>query len=500
MTTFKHVVLTFLIALALFGPIDSVVAQHRGDPIAFQGISTPVMNGVRAIAMGGAYTAAAGDINSLFWNPAGLTSIDGISISITGDSYKKSWQENQEYRPNRQFVSLGFILDGMLIPDPVNNGLFDHDVFNNDTNYVVTDPILGTDHFSKDAADWTRAANGSGPLSVTIGLPLHMLGKKFYVAAAMNKKFNVQDYDRNHTYISPHIGYFQYEGEIDRVSDPLDSIRVLWSDYERIRTGDIWGYNAAVGMALNENISFGLGIEMISGETDDSGYLNRVGYFDLIDANLMAFSYDTLNTSTAGTSNFSSTALNISTLINFSKINIGLRINPGYTVKREWDYTFENDTLGTTAMSGTDEMKVALGYAFGVSVQPTDFFRIAADLSKTNHSSNEFTFAIEDTTHRGWADQIIVGLGVEYKPFSWLSLMGGYRSLPETFIPDGAAIKDRGPAVNSMTAGASIKILNGYLDLAYENRSLKYYDQYFSNTNYVLNSVENITVGYRLVF
>jgi len=145
-------------------------------------------------------------------------------------------------------------------------------------------------------------------------------------------------------------------------------------------------------------------------------------------------------------------------------------------------------------------MNVALGYALGVSIQPTNFFRIAGDISKTNHSSNEFTFASQDSTHRGWADQFIVSLGIEFKPLPWLSLLGGYRSMPETFIPDGAAITERGPAENSFSAGASIKILEGYLDVAYENRSLKYYDQYFSNTNYVLNSIENISVGYRYIF
>lgn len=501
MTTFKQITMRILIALGVaVGSMSSAIAQHRGDPIAFQGISLPAINGVKALAMGGAYTSASGDINSLFWNPAGLASIDGLSISITGDSYKKSWQENQIYRPNRQFVSLGFILDGMLVPDPSNNGLYDHDVFKNDTNYVVNDPILGMDHFSKEAADWTRETDAGGPMSIVIGLPVNLLKRKFYIAAAVNKKLKVQDYDRNQTYITPHLGYFQYEGEIVRVTDPLDSIRVHWSDYERVRTGDIWSYNVGIGMQLNENVSFGLGFEMMDGETDDSTYLNRVGYFDLIDANLMAFSYDTLNTSTSGTSKFGSSSLSISTLINYSKISIGLKINPGYIVKREWNYTNKNDTLETAVLSGTDEMNVAMGYALGVSIQPTDFFRIAGDISKTNHSSNEFTFASQDTTHRGWADQFVVGIGIEYKPFSWISLMSGYRSITETFIPDGAAITERGPSENSFTAGASIKILKGYLDVAFENRSLKYYDQYFSNTNYALNSIENISIGYRYVF
>ena len=53
--------LSFIIfCFTLFG-----FSQHRGDNLAFQGFGLPDGNGVKALAMGGAYTSISGDINSL---------------------------------------------------------------------------------------------------------------------------------------------------------------------------------------------------------------------------------------------------------------------------------------------------------------------------------------------------------------------------------------------------------------------------------------------------
>lgn len=85
---------------------------------------------------------------------------------------------------------------------------------------------------------------------------------------------------------------------------------------------------------------------------------------------------------------------------------------------------------------------------------------------------------------------------MEYKMFSFLSIMAGYRSVPEVFIPDGAAIKDRGPISNSYNIGLSVNTFLGCFDIAYEYRSMKYYDSYYSNANYVFERTTNILIGY----
>ena len=82
-----------------------------------------------------------------------------------------------------------------------------------------------------------------------------------------------------------------------------------------------------------------------------------------------------------------------------------------------------------------------------------------------------------------------------------VSLLAGYRYITDVFVPDGAAIKDRGPASTVYTLGTSIDIFGfGRLDVAYTISRMKYYDSYQSNTNYVFEEFNNFYVGYTVGF
>jgi hypothetical protein len=89
---------------------------------------------------------------------------------------------------------------------------------------------------------------------------------------------------------------------------------------------------------------------------------------------------------------------------------------------------------------------------------------------------------------------------LEFRATDYLSILGGYRDIPQTFIPDGAAFQDRGPTEESYTAGISLNLFLGRIDLAYEIRRLKYYDSYFSNTNYVYETYNNLLIGFTYSF
>jgi long-subunit fatty acid transport protein len=274
---------------------------------------------------------------------------------------------------------------------------------------------------------------------------------------------------------------------------------VYWSDFIRERTGNIQAIAGAVAVELTENIKLGLGLNIFSGETDDTQILKRVAYFDLVDANAFRFSYDTLDTRTTGQSEFSAISFNIGTILDFEHFSIGLKIVSPYTLTRKWEYTTVTSTSTnstTTNSSGEDKMEVPMSYAIGLSFKPVEKFRIAFDIENTNYSNSNFTLSNQDTTHRDWVDQNILSIGLEYKPKEWLSLLGGYRNQSEIFVPDGAAIKDRGPDVVSYMFGISLKVLYGRFDIAYEIRNLKYYDSYFSNTNYVLETFNNLLFGF----
>ena len=487
------------ILFVMISIVTSAWAQHRGDNLAFQGLSFQEGNGIKAMAMGGSYTSISGDVNTLFYNPAGLVGIEALEVSIEFNSNNKMWRENQVYRPNRQFVNVGFILDGLYVPKPEYNGMYDHEVFLEDTTLGVEEPLLAEDYYSAKAADWQRSKNDFDLNNIAIAYPFNLVNRPFVISGAYSKKYQVWDYDRNHTHLFPHPGYTPYEGLFERIVDPVDSTRMYWSDYERERTGKIWNMTVGLATRLYKSVQLGLSMGSFSGETNDAQGLSRVGYFDLVEANTFRFSYDTLATFISGTSEFSATTFKIGLLFESERINIGFNVNPGYTLKRDWSYATVNSTANTSnevTTSGQDQFKIPASYAAGLSIKPVETLSIAVDMRNTNYSNAKFDFAQGDSTHRGWVNQTIWSFGLDYRPWDWLSLMAGYRYLPQVFVPDGAAIKDRGPVADSYNFGFSLEVFYGRLNVGYEIRRLKYYDSYLSNTNYVLETLDRFLVGY----
>ncbi len=477
-------------------------AQHRGDNLAFQGLDVPHANGVKSLAMGGAYISISDGINSLFRNPAGLMTMKGPQFSFEMNYSRKNWQENQVYHPSRGFTTLSFMLEGLYEHNPAYTGMYDYEIFQNDTNYRVKEPLLATDYYSEEAADWRKEKNAFDLNHIAFGMPFQIAGKTVAIAAAYNVHNQVWEYDRNHTHLFPHLGSTYYEGLIEEVTGPEDSLRVLWSDYTRERMGNIWNINAAVAVNINRHMKLGFSLKRFSGEMEEMQGLDRVGYFDLVDNNTYRFAYDTLDMRKTGTSKINGMSFNAAFIFELDHLSIGARLTPPRTIKREWQYTIRSTDLENTAIqtsNGTDEMDIPLSYAIGASVSPGPRFRIAFDIENTKYSNSQFTFAEPDSTHRGWVDQTIWCMGMEYKPFTGFSLLGGYRFSPKTFIPDGAAIKDRGPAIESFSFGLSLNAFYGRFDIAYEIQRLKYYDSYYSNTNYVLETLGNLRCGYVII-
>jgi len=491
-----RLIIIYFLASSLL--IANVFAQHRGDNLAFQGLSSENDVGVRSLAMGGAFTSINNDINSLFYNAAGLADLEDIQITMAVNMYNKMWRENQTYRPNYTYITLPLYLEGLYVPDPKNNGRLDHEVFAEQrlTTYKIDEPVTGADPFSEEAADWEKKKNDFALNNFAIAVPLNLANQKFVVAASYETKYTVQDFDRNDSHLDPFIGWDGY-GAVERPTGN-DSIRIDWSNYLRERSGSVKNIRGAISYKVHKNINIGLGLQSFSGETDDIQNLDRVGYFYLIGNNNMRFWYDNHDMHISGTSKYNSTAFNLGTIVTLSKFNVGLNVVAPYTIKREWDYTTEiTDDSGTqtSSKSGEDELKMPATFTAGISFRPTDKFLISFDVESIPFSQAEFNFASEDTTHRDWVDVTNIRFGLEYKPVEWMSVLAGYRNLPQTFVPDGAAFTDRGPGADSFTFGISADVFVGRLDVAYEIRRLKYYDSYLSNTNYVLEKFNNLLVS-----
>lgn len=495
--TIKTILNTLMIASLIFSS-SALVAQHRGDNLSFQGLTYKDNLSTKAAAMGGAVTAVSGDISSLFYNMAGLARLEKIQVSVNVNQYDRQWRENQNYYPDRQFTTLPFYLEGLYIPKLENSGRWDYELYKDTLSYMYNLPELGLDPYDENAAQWKNTKSEFGLKNISVAVPFYLGERKFVVAASYLRN-NINDFDRNETFISPQLVSYDYETDFKRVVNGVDTLNVKWSRYLRQKSGSMNNIIAGVSNEVFENVMIGIGVNIQNGESDDYQSLTRYGDIHLMDQQRFKFYFVDQSKVISGTSKYNSTAFNLSAMVELSKLKLGLKIDLPYTLTREWNYSTiqkGQETNSNVVSSGKDEVNMPAIYNLGVSFQPVDQFLISFNYEFAPYSKATFNFASRDTTFRDWADQSTIGFGIEYKMFDFLSLMAGFRAIPEVFIPDGAAIKDKGPISNSYNFGLSVNTFLGRVDLAYEYRKMKYYDSYYSNANYNFESNSTLMIGF----
>ncbi len=509
MVLLKYKWIGIIIISFVFSTPFSILAQGNGDNLSFQGLDRANDVSVKALAMGGAYTAVSGDINSLFYNAAGLASLEKFQISFSSKYSDREWWENQIWMHSQNRVTLFFILGGMFMPDPKYDGLGETEMWNNN---VITNPDIkilnqGKYEWSKDAADWIKDNNDFNLNNIAIAVPVD-IGKQHFVAAvSYNRRYDINDYDRNDTNLDPHFGN-RYD---PRTGDPVkeewpDSLVMQWGRFERERKGGLYGITAALAYQLNNALQLSVGVNTFSGNTIEHQRLDHIAEIRLYqsDARRYTLYHKSGEQIISGESEFSGTQFTFGALWQVSRIRLGLSIETPFTLKRE--YTLkkmnvdESEGISTEQEIGIDKVNMPLCYNFGISVQPTDNFLISLDLQKNPYSKAEFNYAKENPTHQNWVDQNIISFGMSYKVAEILQLFAGYRDVPQVFLPFGWPKKDVGPSAYSYTAGASIKLFHGSFDVAYEFRRLKYFDVYETNKNYPTETCANVLFGYTLEF
>ena len=407
-TKFVFVLIIILIPVIVF-------AQHRGDNLSFQGFLHQTEPGVKAMAMGGAYLATTGDASSIFYNTAGLSEINSFTFSLSANSQTQFWRENQDYRPNRIYWTMTFYLEGLYVPDPANNGEYDY-LLAQDTNYVIQLPETGLEPYSEEAADWQKELDKIGLNNIVLAYPLTISKQKFVISAAY--RYNrILDFDRNDTYLDPHIGYDAY-GIMPRVVTGVDTFS--WSRFTRDRNGDMTSVIGALAYDLNENLKFGLGVTYLTGNSKDYQALERVGYFEIEANNKFRFSYDTVNTYASGSSDFNALQVDIGAIYKFDRVSFALNFKLPYTMTREWNYTNTfADTSGTNTVntSGKDDIEFPGTYAFGARFTPIDWFTFAVDYQFTPYSKTKFKYSIDDFEVS--LERIERELSVFYDKYNW---------------------------------------------------------------------------------
>ena len=491
----------FVISLLL---LSILVGQHRGDEIGFQGVELLYNHSYKSGFSGMPNSIASNSLSEIFRNPASLASLKKFKISSQNGSFEKLWRERQDYRPNRQLVTMSFILDGLYTPDINYDGWYDHEAFLDDTTYLVNDPELGLDVFSEKAADWQREDSWKNKNSLLIGLPFKLLGKPFVVSAYLGNNSFIFDYDRNQTNLTPHPAWDGYNDLPDRVTGAEDSVRITWSNYERSRSGPLQSYVVSFSYGITDRLSLGLSYNKIIGDSEDIQKMKTIGHFDLIDGyNTYKFRYDSLLVEKKGRSQFDLSYYNLGIIINHESIQFGVNFLLPHSINREWNYgltTKSTDSTTVDEIKGNEMMEISYVTTYSIYFRPHEKFAFSSAITKIPFSDAEFDYSRDSLAYTNWVDQNQFSFGMSYWLFPKTIINAGIKIDSKPFIPDGNAFQDTGPLTKSIVFGIEKQLFFGTLNVAYEMNSLKYYDVYFSNTNWAYEGSRRIYFDFTVFF
>jgi len=495
--------------------IQSLYAQSNGNTLLFQGLTNPNPVSVTGMAYGNAYMSRNSNLSSLFYNPAGLTGINTIHISVSSQYITTLERDNQEFYPGNGYLNTSLYLERLIIPDPAWNGIWDDSLgtkwYDKNGNPIgkywdmnkLKFPVQGKDEYSEDAADNQYKDKDFTFNQISLAYPFKFSEKNFVAAISYYRNYDVRDYDWNGSHLNPHWG----TSTIIQANKG-DTTRTDWSTFIRKRKGGIYSLTGALAFEYNENLKFGIKFNWVSGKTNDEQILDRIGYFlTLHQLTKWSFSYDTNTVSMFGSSNFSTLNFSIGAIYSTENFSLGINIQLPYTLKREWNYntqTYNGKSTIQTNSFGTDKVKMPAIYSFGLSIKPNNnlIFSIDYEVNPLNKAEFNLDKNFPDTLdiYSKWVYQYAVRFGIEFSLTTDISIIGGYQYQTASFVPYGVAVRDRGFPEETYSLGVSYKIFHGKIDLAYSNTNLKYYDAYITNRNFTLESSQRIAVGYTFIF
>jgi opacity protein-like surface antigen len=88
----KRLIIGVLVALAAAGPVSTAQNVSKRGTTAATFLS--IAQGARGAAMGGAFVAVVDDPSAMYWNPAGLTDVEGIGFLVDNTSWIADIQYN----------------------------------------------------------------------------------------------------------------------------------------------------------------------------------------------------------------------------------------------------------------------------------------------------------------------------------------------------------------------------------------------------------------------
>jgi len=465
----------------------SALAQGLDTPLTMQGLDHLTPPSAASRSVGGLLFGVQGDPAMMFSNPASLRGLKGLQLSISGLQQHVSTQQTQQWIPEKYFAGFSLLMEGLTgyisDPDPTNPG----------TRFINAKDTVQRP-FDTIGPNWSRSTNRSLPIQLFAAMPFSIGEYRFSAGIGVEEYANLDHYYQNNNVLAPSIG----SQRPAPILLPLtgDTVDANWYQYSQSRDGSIYGYGAAVAVALSEDLSLGVSGLLLKGTTDDREAKTGRGLLHFVYIPQSYFFVDSVysHLSKTGTSEFSGLEFTVSAVYRGRYITLGASVKPPATITRKYQTRVQIDTMGLHSdqtISGQDEITVPWRGTLGLALALRKNLALGFEYEFRPYASAVYKNDAGRESNP-WLSASLLHFGVEYVPLEWLALRGGVREAAEVFQGEGAAIVGEPAGYSIYSAGAGITFGKFHLDITYEYAKMKYQDLWESNVN--LNNQTSHTV------
>lgn len=432
-----------------------VFAQGVDSPLRVQGLDRYLDVGAASLAMGGAHVGGRLGVNSVFFDPAGLTALDRPELRLGLLHRTVSAEQEQRWTPNRFHIEISLIMENH--------------------------PVAVNRPFDDIGPGWSRTASSTRPSSFAAAAPFRLGGLSVYAGAGYATVLDLDHYFQNNNVLDPNIGQFRPE-PLPRIQQN-DTLEVQWFQHIRERQGFVSAFTPALAVEVVTGISLGGSVSILTGSSTDFERRYDRGHLTLRYNNALDLEPATFVGERSGESTYSGMFATFSGRYEAEHFKVGVSVRTPFELKREWNAAGSVIPGESMPTSGTDILDMPLMLSAGLSITPTDRWLLSATMDRRGYDEVTFMQAGSTVPESPWAAGNAIRLGVEFAATPWLALRGGFRDAAASFVPEGVGLLDEPARTSHLGAGFGLTFDRFGFDVAYEHARTAYEDLWLSNTN-----------------
>jgi hypothetical protein len=452
------------LVIALLSLPELALAQERNGPLSFQGAEQRT-SAAGSMGAGGTSILLPNDVSSMLTNPAMLTTLEGLQISIGGLFQTVERSQVQHYAPVRYYPNLSLLLEGLAddLPDP------DPDLF----GFTPADSVQRT--FDGLGPNWNDTRDRSAPIQFFVAMPFNVGGTVVSAGIGVTEYANFGHYYQNNNVLTPNI-LSQRPVPLPRPTNN-NPLVADWYRTSQSRMGAVMGYGGALAVVWPRfNTSIGLSGTMISGSTDDVEERVARGRLTFL-ANEFRAEEVQYRVVRSGSSDFSGFEATVSAIVRGDFVSAGVTVRPPFTLTRSYTLgvTTEGEVSNAETVMGEDRLEMPWRGSAGLAITPRDFMSFALEYELRPYAE---ATVVSDTGQETapWMSSGALRFGANVNVLPGIILRGGMRRAAEPFGADGRALEDQPVWYTAYSAGLGLEFQGARLNIGYETRGVRYQD------------------------